>query len=244
MESVVHTTMARRQLLKKLIAVAGVGTLSNLAFSQLVYALGKVPKPMGEGESIFRLRGKVRVNGELASEKTIVPANAVIETSDDSQLIFVVGKDAHLLRENSEVILSADAQQIETGAQLLKGKLMSVFGKREGNEQHTTTTTTATIGIRGTAVYAESELERSYVCTCYGKVDLTATDDKSSFEAIRSKHHDSPRFVLAKGETGKLIKPAPMLNHGDDELMLMNALLGLPAPFSALNDYTDIDLDY
>ncbi|WP_440902976.1 hypothetical protein ACMZOO_08645 [Catenovulum sp. SX2] len=244
MDSFNKTSMVRRQLLKKLIAVAGVGSLSNMAFSQIVYALGKVPKPMGEGESIFRLKGKVRVNGELASEKTIVPANAVIETSENSELIFVVGKDAHLLRENSEVILSADAQQLETGAQLLKGKLMSVFGKREGAEKHTTTTTTATIGIRGTAVYAESELDKSYVCTCYGKVDLTASEDATSFEAIRTTHHDSPRFVLANGEKGQLIQPAPMLNHGDDEIMLINAILGLPTPFSALNDYSDIDLNY
>ncbi|WP_143871005.1 hypothetical protein [Catenovulum sediminis] len=235
----------RRRFIRHMLTLSGISLATSASvFPALVQALGKVPQKLPADQSIFRIKGRVRVNGELATENSKITQNALIETNGDSEIIFVVGKDAHILRKNSELILSADKQSLETGAQLVKGQLMSVFGERAANEKHTTSTTTATIGIRGTAVYAESELSRSYVCTCYGKVDLMAVNDPKSVERIETVHHDSPRYVYATGKLGQLIEPAPMKNHEDEEIMLIEALLGRKTPFSSLNDYSVPSIDY
>lgn len=56
-------------------------------------------------------------------------------------------------------------------------------------------------------------------------------------ETIRSLHHDAPRYILADGNAGKLITPAPMKNHDDEELMLVEALVGRTPPFSSVMNY-------
>ena len=48
------------------------------------------------------------------------------------------------------------------------------------------TTKNASIGIRGTGVYMESDPEQTYFCTCYGPADVTATDDPTSQETVVS----------------------------------------------------------
>ena len=49
---------------------------------------------------------------------------------------------------------------------VVTGAVLSVFSP---GESKTLRTSTATIGIRGTAVYLEAEESRTYVCTCYGE---------------------------------------------------------------------------
>ena len=46
-----------------------------------------------------------------------------------------------------------------------------------------------------------------------------------------SKHHDRPIYILAEGPSGERIRAAPFINHTDQELMLIEALVGRTPPF-------------
>ncbi|TMG75429.1 MAG: hypothetical protein E6H75_10325, partial [Betaproteobacteria bacterium] len=92
-------------------------------------------------------------------------------------------------------------------------------------------TATSTIGIRGTGVYAETDPEQTYFCTCYGVADIAATNDPQSRETVSAIHHDRPLYILAKGSPGASIRPAPFINHTDQELMLIETLVGRTPPF-------------
>jgi hypothetical protein len=48
---------------------------------------------------------------------------------------------------------------------------------------------------------------------------------------VTSKHHDEPVYILAKPKDGKTIRKAPFINHTDQELMLIETLVGRSPPF-------------
>ena len=92
-------------------------------------------------------------------------------------------------------------------------------------------TMVATIGIRGTGVYMESDPEQSYVCTCYGVTDISAINDGESTETVSATHHDRPLYILGRAQPGNSIRRAPFINHTDQELMLIETLVGRTPPF-------------
>lgn len=194
--------------------------------------LGKVPRELPPGQSIYDLQGEVRVNGQAATIETLIGPQDHIETGKNAQLIFAVGKDAFLMRANSRLELTSDDSVLVSGMRLLSGALLTVFGKRE----HRFSTPTATIGIRGTGLYVEVEPDFSYVCTCYGTTDIVAVGDDASRETIFSRHHDAPRYIYAGSENGARIRRAPFKNHTDLELALIEALVGRVPPFNLFDD--------
>lgn len=189
--------------------------------------LGKVPRELPPGQSVYNLRGEVMLNGTPATEQSVIRPNDKLTTGRGAQAIFVVGKDAFLLRENSELQMSGQGLLLD-GLRLATGALLSVFG-RQG---HRIQTPTATIGIRGTGLYLEAQADLSYVCTCYGVTDISAQSDASSRVSVDSRHHDDPKYVAADGR----ILPAPFINHTDDELMLIETLVGRTPPFALFDD--------
>lgn len=212
--------------------------LPSTALAQQNYGFGKIPKELAADQSIFEIQGKVYVDGQLANENTFIKADALVETASNSYIIFKVGKDAHILRENSKMQLEGN-NVVESGLNLLTGKVLSVFGHRDNpKKKHTLRTTTATIGIRGTAVYAESDEDKSYLCTCYGKTLIQSNTQPDQQELISTTHHDSPRFILKDPEKSQLIIPAPMFNHTDEELILIEAIVGRESPISAIQSYS------
>lgn len=229
----------RRDFLRASLLAGGYAALgaSNI-LAPLVHAFGNIPEELPPGQSIYDMDGEVYVDGQLADKSSFITAQSLVETGSNSFVIFVVGKDAHILRENSQLQLEGETTILETGLRLVTGKLLSVFGKRQADQSHTIKTSTATIGIRGTGVYTESDPDVSYVCTCYGHVNLMATQDQQSKESIISEHHDAPRYILADGQAGKLITSAPFKNHTDEELMLIEAITGRAPPFSSVMGYS------
>lgn len=228
--------VARRRFLQQ--ALSGVALTSGL-LPTLVHALGKVPE-LPPGRSIYKLRGRVRVDHQPASLDTHIKAGSLIETDADSEVVFVVGKDAHLLRADSRLQLEG-SDLLETGLRLLTGKLLSVFGERKAGQSYQAQTDVVTIGIRGTAFYLEAEASRTYICTCYGKVELSANFDADSRETIVAHHHDAPRYIARHAPKGHYITSAPMKGHKDSELTLIEALVGrkppfLKSPFYSLDD--------
>jgi hypothetical protein len=201
-----HSMTSRRDVLKGATA---------LFLVRDALAAGDVEK------GIYRVRGDVRVNGEPAKRGAEIRAGDTIGTGRDAELVFVAGHDAFLVRGNSSVTFGADALRVVTGA------LLSVFASGQDKRIRTPT---ATIGIRGTGVYVEAEEGRTYVCTCYGEVELAAVDDPSSRETVRTSHHEQPRYIMARGSPQMLIR-APVINHTDAELILLESLVGRQPPF-------------
>ncbi len=117
-------------------------------------------------QGVHRRQGDVRISGDSVS------------TGADGEVVFVVGKDAMLVRRNSELSI------LKTGLRIVTGAVLSVFGG--GRRQ--LRTPTANIGIRGTAVYIEAERSRTYVCTCYGEAVLEPRADPKARETVRTLH--------------------------------------------------------
>lgn len=209
----------RRDFLLRTIA-AGVFAASSSARGEIP---GRRPRELSAEESIFSLQGELRVNGRPATAATTIAGNDVLQTGADSQVIFKVGKDAFILRAKSELHLSGD-KLVVNGLRLLSGALLSVLGKG----RHDIVTHTATFGIRGTGIYIEAEAERSYVCNCYGTTVVGAASAPAVSETIVSSHHDA-RYVTADGK----ILHAPMINHNDEELILIEKLVGRMPPFAS-----------
>jgi len=209
---------------------AGLYSAGSMGILQPVWAMGKVPRELVPGKSIYDLSGDVQVDNKPATEDTVIGINSTVATGDNSHVIFAVGKDAFILRSNS--LIKVEGNLLISQLRLISGKLLSVFGRREEKQKLSLHTTTATIGIRGTGVYLEAEEEKTYICTCYGSAELFANKDKKSTERVETRHHDAPRFILADQPAGKNIQPAPVFNHTDDELALVETLVGRTVPFA------------
>jgi hypothetical protein len=216
----------RRAFLLKALAAGLLAAGSGVARAQF---FGRRPQPMPAGRSVYESSGAVTVNGQPATPETRIGAGARIETGKGAQLVFVVGSDAFLMRGDSRLELAGQGFVVNA-LRVASGALLSVFGRGERR----VITPTSTVGIRGTGLYIESEPERSYVCTCYGEVNIAAPDDPAVAERIVSRHHDAPRYVLKAG--ARRIQPAPFINHTDVELALIEALVGRTPPFSLFDE--------
>ena len=165
---------------------------------------------------VSRMRGAALVNGQPAKSGQALRAGDTVVTGPGSDIVFVAGRDAMLVRQNSNFALAQD------GFRLVSGAVLGVFAPRQRKSLHTQT---ATIGIRGTAVYVEAERTRTYVCTCYGETVLEPVDDPGARETVRPKlRHEHPRYLLARGAP-RMVTPAPMLNHTEAEIELLQKLL-------------------
>lgn len=207
-------------LLKSALLAVAAG-VSPLRLIEEALALGTVQK------GVYRVKGDVRINGRPAVANMELAAGDVIVTGPGAELIFVAQKDAYLVRGNSRVELAGTAGALVlTGLRVVTGAVLSVF---ERDRPKRIVTSTATIGVRGTGVYVESEQTRSYVCTCYGETQIAPLADPAHSEQISTRHHEQPRYVYASGET--MMVKAPVLNHTDAELTLLEWVVGREPPF-------------
>jgi len=221
--------MERRDFLVKSLAA---GLFTGVA-SQPVLAQfwGKRTKALPDGQSFHQLRGEVMVNGNMATAATPVKPGDKVTTGNDGKAVFVVGKDAFSIGENSELVLDGeiieDRSAIIRAFSLLSGKLLTVFG----STGHKVQTPHSTIGIRGTGVYLEAEADRTYLCVCYGTVDIQSKIDPSAKMTTVSEYHDKPVYLNSANADSKAIADAPMKNHDDMELIMLEALVGREVPF-------------
>jgi hypothetical protein len=219
----------RRRLLIKALAA---GSFSSVIVNHEARAqvLGRRPAPLPPGKSIYRIEGEVLVDGRTATPDTVIAANSTVQTGKNGEVAYVVGETAHLQRSESEVTLETQEANslVVAGLRVLTGKILSVFPSGRPVRM---TTRNASIGIRGTGTYMESDPEQTYFCTCYGTADVASAGDPSSRETVVSLHHDRPLYILAGEQSGQNIRAAPFINHTDQELMLIEALVGRTPPF-------------
>jgi hypothetical protein len=83
-------------------------------------------------------------------------------------------------------------------------------------------TTTATIGIRGTACFLNVQPEKTYYCNCYGKTELRAKGFREQFEA---RHHNA-HILDFDGENVMAMRATEVLDHSDDELRKLESYVG------------------
>lgn len=181
--------------------------------------------------------GEVIVNGASARPEQW-PGRAgevMVETRKTEMTTILVGQDAFLVRADSKVVIEQDDNFVIQGLRILTGKLLSVFGRKK--EPLQASSTVATLGIRGTGLYMEAYPHLTYVCTCYGTVSIGSKSKPEISETVTTLHHESPRYVLDESRGG-LIVPAPVINHTDAELILLESLAGRPSPFpEGINTY-------
>ena len=217
---------SKRRLLVKLLAAAT--WWSAPVGRTMADVFGEMPARLPADRSIYRIEGNVTVNGAPATLKTRIGASDTVETGKKSEAIFVKGESAFMLRESSRLTFVQESNALTNALRLLTGKMLAVFGP---NNPQQITTITASFGIRGTGVYAETNAEQTYFCTCYGIADIIAKNDPESRRTVTSNHHDEPLYILADAKPGNAIRKAPFINHTDQELMLIETLVGRTTPF-------------
>ena len=236
----------RRRLLIQALAAglfsAGLPGANALA----VGIFGSRPTKLPVGKSIYRISGQATVNGQEATPETQISPGDTVQTAKNSEIIFVVnGNHSMILRGDSHLVIesgkNASGSLLINGLRLLTGRLLSV----SRNAAMRINTSTASIGIRGTGFYVESDPEQTYFCTCYGITDIAASTDQESHTTVESKHHDRPLYIVKGAGQGKNIRYAPFINHTDQELTLIEALVGRTTPFVFDNDaYSTPRRDY
>jgi len=181
-------------------------------------AAGKIEK------GVYRVRGEARINGLPAREGMEVKSGDTVVTARGAEIVFVVNRDAFLLRADSRLEVGSAAADV---FRIVTGALLSVYQPGLPKTLHART---ATIGIRGTGVYVESADDKTYVCTCYGEAQLVPLAEPGAAEIVNTRHHEQPRYVMAKGAP-QMIMRAPVVNHADAELVLLESLVGRNVPF-------------
>jgi len=211
--------MTRRTALRLLGAGAlGAGGMTGLLGAAIA------ARHTGMKSGMHRIKGTVIIDGAPAAVGQEIKPGQTVVTGPDSEAIYVIGKDAFLQRENSEFGLAQG-----TGVAVLRyitGKVLSVFGKGRKRLE----TPTATIGIRGTACYIEAAGEETYFCLCYGLASVTPKDRPNARRWVRTKHHESP-FLIGSGKSGPAFRRTKVENHTDDELVMLEELVGRVPPF-------------
>lgn len=217
----------RREALAKLLT-GGTLALAPVELVQAFWIFSR-PKKLADDRSIHSLEGEVFVNDRPADMATRIRAGDRVRTGGDGEIVFVVGADSFLLRNDSAMEIDGAGFAVR-GLRVLSGALLSVFAQRDRLNPVAMSATTATIGIRGTGVYVEVEPELTYVCTCYGRVRLAAAADPGDAEDIETTNHDLPRYIAAAPSNGSRIRPAPVINHRNSELRLLEAIVGRRTP--------------
>jgi len=222
----------RREFLKKVVAAGIVSSAASSMLVRRVMAMGESGQLL---EGVRKVQGTVAVNGSPAQVGSLVFPGDFITTGSASLGVFVIGKDAFLVRENSWIELAGEkagqgpgATKIVKSVKVAAGKVLSVFGSGGKRIE----TVTAVAGTRGTGLYLEADPEVTYLCLCYGGIDLDAKAFPGERKVFDTKHHEQPYYILGAGSKRAFLK-APMMNHTDEELTMLEELVGRKPPFGS-----------
>lgn len=220
----IHAT--RRDLIRALLLAGGMTSgLWNVVRS----ADAMSRRPVSPGVQEFE--GDFRLNNQPARRGQIVHPGDIAITGPAGSALIIIGQHAFMLRENTTIeffpVYFEDDGKVSGVLKLATGAVLSVFGK---TAKTTIETPVATIGIRGTGCYVDSRPERTYACVCYGRADLTSAPTGRLLETVTTTRHDQPRFIYPPGAP-TLISPAPVIDHGDAELRVLEAVVGRAPPF-------------
>ena len=210
----------RRQLLRHLAASGALGAAGVSGWISNALAAGGLPATPG----VNRLEGTATVNGKPAKVGTPVEMGDRVATGPGSQAVIVLKGDAFLMR--SQTVIEVQGRDGVLSSLLIgTGKVLSVFAKKPVSVK----AANATIGIRGTGAYLEVEPKSVYFCLCYGEADV-AGPGMAGVRNVKTEHHEQPLMLREDGGVMR-VEPGPFQNHSDDELILLESLVGRQPPF-------------
>ena len=188
---------------------------------------GGRPAKLAADKSVFRSSGTATVNDKAVAADTRIRPGDTVRTDKDSEIIFVVSDCSMLLRADSQLVLEGEPNGRLAGFKLLVGRLLSIYPLGPVRIE----TAAARAQIRGTGVYVESDPELTYFCTCFGATEIVAKDDPDSKESVVATHHNKPLYIAAGVKNrGNSIRAAPFKSHTDEELKLIETLVGRTLP--------------
>lgn len=205
--------MRRRRELMRWAATLGAAGASGWMSRAL--AAGDTPPTPG----INRLEGSATVNGKPAKVGMPVNMGDRVVTGPQSQAVVVMRSDAFLMRAQTTVEVRGRDGTL-TDMAVAGGKVLTVFSKKPVAIKAASTS----IGIRGTGAYIEVLPEEVYFCLCYGEAVLEAPGVAP--RTVKTKHHEEPLLV----REGRVV-PGPFRDHRDEELVMLEALVGREPPF-------------
>ncbi len=197
---------------------------SFLAKAAAWTAMGGIAGAQAQSRSnIVELQGDALLNGQRLRPDTTIQTGDEVSTGPGTNLVFVVGSASFRMRPDSRLVVERGSTlSVVSLLRLLTGGVASVWNK---GGARTIVTPTLTAGIRGTGVYAEvpaGQGGRSYLCNCYGTVDLDAGGDTATSQ---TEYHDA-YWAEVEAREGRYLRPAPAINHGDEEMEMLARLLG------------------
>lgn len=198
---------SRRHLVK--MAGAAAAVLTNPALP----ALAETPKLRLEGG---RLQLKRSADGKIIrpGERVLTGAGGAVLRSRD-QLFY--------LDEGTDAEFDIDKDGRITAISVVTGGILSLFGPKTGKGTKITSAN-ASASIRGTTTYFkwQEEHQRTYVCCCYGHLDLENHDGGGT--TLETTYHNA--VILPQGGG---TQPAPYdapLDHYDDDIVTLEAHVG------------------
>lgn len=207
----------RREVLRR---IAASGALGAAGVSGLIAeALAKGDVPPG----VNQLEGTATVNGRAAQVGTPVALGNTISTGQNSRAVIVVGNDAFLMRAHTVIEIQGH-DGILSELTVATGRVLSVFAKKPVAIK----AATASIGIRGTGAYLEVSPDDVYFCLCYGEAVVAGPN--MADKVVKTTHHEHPLLLETRGGTMNA-EDGPFRNHSDDELIMLEALVGREPPF-------------
>jgi len=209
----------RRRFVARLAAAGALGAGGLSGFIGRALAKGDLPAIPG----VNQLKGTATVNGRPAQVGTPVGPTDRFATGPASMAVVVIKEDAFLVRE-STMLEFGDSGGALSRILIRTGKVLSVFARKPVSIQ----AASATIGIRGTGAYLEVDPAQVYFCLCYGEAGIDGPN--MTTKVVKTTHHEQP-LVLTEGGGIMAAKPGPFQNHTDDELILLESLVGREPPF-------------
>jgi hypothetical protein len=172
---------------------------------------------------LHKLDGTGTINGKEAKTGSPIALGDKVATGANSQAVVVVKGDAFLMRSNTIIEVGGSGGVLST-VTIATGRVLSVFSKKPVAVK----AATATVGIRGTGAYIEVDPNEVYFCLCYGEAVVSGPG--MAEQTVKTTHHESP--LLLTTSDGKM-KSAPggFRNHKDEELVMLEALVGREPPF-------------
>jgi len=207
--------MSRRRELLRFIATLGAAGASG--YLRDVLAAGDLPP------GLHRLEGSATINGKPAKAGANVSLGDRIATGANSTAVVVQKGDAFLMRADTVIEIKGD-NGVLTDLLVASGRVLSVFAKKPV----TVKAAVATIGIRGTGAYLEVETDSVYFCLCYGEAVIEGP--LMAPKTVKTTHHESP-LLLSTTTPAMAAQPGPFRNHTDEELVMLEALVGREPPF-------------
>jgi hypothetical protein len=210
----------RRTVLRMLAASGALGAAGIGGWISQALAKGDI----GTIPGIHHVEGTVTVGGKRAKVGTPVNLGDHIATGPGSRAVVVVGGDAFLLRSDTLIEVKGRGGVL-SDLRVSTGKVLSVFSRKPVSIK----ASIATLGIRGTGAYLEVDPGSVYFCLCYGEALVEGPGMAAT--VVKTTHHEQPLLLRADGSAMRA-DPGPFRNHSDDELVMLEALVGREPPFT------------